>query len=358
MMAIYAYVYMMANFGFETHGVRSLSLEFSNTTINSIIVLRSIYLFFILTIIAALSILLNPLRRELLMIQAASLVFLPLNVQYIFRSRYLSKYDGFYRLIQAFIFFLLVYSFVNAQNIILVPLLWFIIVGAVSVPFYLIGKKKFLFSFSVPDSHAISKTFFESFPIGLAGLIILLYLSFDTVLLGIMADSRAVGIYTAAFKYYIVGYSLLEFLFIAFLPMLIGKQGKERLAVFKKYQSVLAGIAALIAVIGIFLSQFLITEIYGNTFFDSIGPLRILLVSLSVSCFTFTYVYVFQAMGKNTIFIILLLLRLGVFLLLCFVLIPSGGVMGAAYATLLSEVITVIVSYVCFKKSYSELFGT
>ena len=351
-MAIYAYAYMMANFGFETHGTRTIAQKVSNDFLSGIFVLRFGYVSISLAVIILLNIFILPKFNSLLMLQSVSLLLLPFNTQYIFRGLNKAKYDGLSRTIQAGLFFLLVYSFVEAGRMMLLPIVWFISSAAALASFYILMTKMLSYTFAVPSAASIKTILRGSLPVGIASALILLYLNFNTILLGVYVDNKSVGIFSAAFKIYYLGYSLLALYYMAFLPSL-SKQDGTRFHIMKRnYIRLLYFMAVVLVLTGIFLSEFIILLLFGHHYETSIPVMKILFFSLAASCLTFAYMNPLQAIGRDALFIKLLLLRTVIFAALCFLLIPRYGFMGAAYATLAAECITIPVSIYLFNTAF------
>ena len=354
MMALYAYVSMMANFGFETHGTRTIAQHVSNDFISGILVLRLIYISIVLVLIAFLNIFILPKFNSLLMLQSASLLLLPFNAQYIFRGLNKAKYDGLSRTVQAGLFFLLVYSFLAIDKIMLLPVLWFITSATTLISFFILMTKIVSYTFSVPSFSSIKTILHDSLPVGIASALILLYLNFDTILLGFYVDHGSLGLYSAAFKIYYFGYSFLALYYIAFLPSLSRKSDDRYRIIQKNYIRILFLFAAVFVLIGIFLSEHIILLLFGEHYLAAIPVMKILFFSLGAACINFAYMNPLQAIGKDALFIKILAFRTILFVLFCFILIPTYGIMGAAYSTLIAEIVSIPVSIYMFKNASIE----
>jgi len=343
-MAIYTYVYMMANFGFETHGIRTIAQQVSNNFISGILVLRLVYVSISLAVIILLNTFILPKFNSLLMLQSASLLLLPFNVQYIFRGLNKAKYDGLSRTIQAGLFFLLVYSILETDKILLLPVLWFIASAATLLSFYILMTKMVSYTFTVPSFSSIKTILRDSFPVGIASALILLYLNFDTILLGFYVDNASLGFYSAAFKIYYFGYSFLTLYYIAFLPSLSKKDDDRYDMIRNSYIRLLFLLASVLVLIGIFLSEYVILFLFGEHYHEANPVMMILFFSLAAACINFAFMNPLQAIGKDALFNRILAFRTVFFVLFCFIMIPTYGIMGAAYSTFIAEIVTIPVS--------------
>ncbi len=348
-MAVYAYAYMMANFGFETHGTRTIAQRPSHDFISGILVLRFIYATIVFAFVIFLNTFILPKFNFLLILQSASLLLLPFNTQYIFRGLNKAKYDGLSRMAQAGLFFLMVYVFVEADKILLLPVVWFVVSAITLVSFYLLMRKIVSYTFSLPALSFIKTILIDSLPVGIASALILLYLNFDTILLGFYVDNQSVGLYSVAFKIYYFGYSFLALYYIAFLPSLSRKNDDRYRKTQRNYILPLFLLAAALVLIGIFLSEYIIVLLYGEHYLASISVMKILFFSLAAACVNFAFMNPLQAMGKDAFFIKILMFRTILFVIFCLILISKYGIMGAAYSTLVAEVVTIPGSIILFK---------
>ncbi len=347
-MAVFAYLFLLGNFGFETYGVRTIANRSLKEVMNGILILRSAYVLILLTAVAAANFLFFHKANYLLVLQSASLTILPFNTQYIFRGLNKSRYDGFFRVSQAGLFFILVYWYVNSQRLLMIPVLWFIAAGCSSLIFWGIMTRTTPYKFSFPSFTIIKTVARDSLPIGIAGAIILFYMNFDTVLLGLYTNSQSVGIYSAAFRIYFFGYALVGLFYIAFLPSLSNENDRHSSVVHHHYVMSLLAASFVVAVLGVLISQPIIEMMFGHLYSEAIPVLKILFLSLAAGCINAAYLNPLQAVGNDTLFIKLLLLRTGVFIVLCFTLIPIYGIAGAAFSTLIVEVVTVPFSVYCY----------
>jgi len=342
-MAVFSYLYMLSNFGIETYGTKAVAQGPSNALISSLLMLRSIYAAVILVSLVLLFLFI-PEFNVLLLMQSLSLMLLPLNMQYVFRGLHRSRYDGASRGVQAFLFMFLVFSFVQPEENSVLPVLW-IISSAVSTLMFLRTMVRMTgFAFGLPSVSELRALFLETLPVGIASVLTLIYLNLDTVLLGIYTDHTTVGFYSAAFKIYFLGYSLLSLYYMAYLPSLSRKNDAGYRRSLKSYLMLLCAASMVIAVIAITLPEWIVEVLYADRYMESSEVLRILFFALYLSCLNFAFMNPLQAEGNNSIFIMLLGIRTAIFLLLCLILIPYWGMYGAAYATLAAESVTVLVS--------------
>lgn len=355
-MAVYSYLYLFANFGFDTFGIRKIAATNQTDVINGVFVLRGVYVFLLILIVLLINFFALGEPNYLLLLQTASLLILPFNVQYVFRALGKGKYDGTYRTVQAGLFFFLVYLVILSDHILLIPLLWFISSASVSIGAVVVLTKMIPYNFSFPSRDTLGMIFRESVPIGIAGALILFYLNFDMLILGVYVDAHALGLYSAAFKIYYMGYTVLGLFYVAYLPSLSKTDSADFSIVRSSYKKVLFQLTVVIAIIGTLSAGIVVQILFGETYVEAVPVLKILMLSLAAACINFAFMNPLQAMGKDALFIKLLSSRTIIFMILCFILIPTYGIKGAAYATLIAEGVTIVTSLVVHSGKVKMLF--
>lgn len=350
--AIFGYVSMLANFGFETYGTMEVAKVKSIETINAVIVLRGIYAVVLLLIVLALHLYIDVPRTSLLLLQSASILLLPFSFQFAFRAIDQMQWVAWQRFIQSGLFLALIYLVIDHYALLKIPVLWFVSSGVSLIPLIVVMRRKFNHTFFIPQLNIIKAVFTGSASIGISSALILIYLNFDTILLGLFVDSYSVGIYSSAYKIYYTGYSMLGLYYMAFLPTL-SRVSPQSLRPITMYTRLLMTIGLVTAVIGYIGVEPLIRLLFGAEFLAAVTSLRILIAALGVACMNFAFMNPLQAIGKQKVFNVILLIRTLLFLIVCMLLIPPYGMEGAAVSTLLAEILTVFLSYLEFSKAFN-----
>lgn len=196
-----------------------------------------------------------------------------------------------------------------------------------------------------------------SAPFILSALLITVYTQMDTIMLGSLAPGDtdiAVGVYNAAAKvcnmWVFVPCAIID----SARPMIMSQKGKDEAAYEKRYCRLYAAVIwlGIVAATGIsLLAPWIIRIVAGEAFAASVPVLVVLIWARLFSVMGTTrgiwmvcerlsrYVVLFAGMGAVVNFVLNILL------------IPRMGVMGAAVATLITELIVSIVLPVCFPKT-------
>lgn len=179
----------------------------------------------------------------------------------------------------------------------------------------------------------------EAWPLCAASVAVMIYLRIDVVMLQRLAGSEAAGIYAAAVKISEIWYFLPIALGSSVLPALLRARASGPAAYFDRMQRYLDGSAALAYGLSVpiaLLAPWLVRLAYGVRF-AAAGP--VLALHIWAAVFVFVGVARGQYLvneGLNRFALLASILGAVVNVGLNFVLIPSAGPMGAAWATVIS----------------------
>ncbi len=186
----------------------------------------------------------------------------------------------------------------------------------------------------------------ESWPLIISGLAIIVYLKIDQIMLKQMLGEKEVGFYAAAVQLCEAWYFLPTVITGSLFPAILNaKKVSQELYInrFQKLIDLLAFSSIAIAIPVFFFSDFIIRLLYGNEFAASASVLAIYIwagVPTFLSSATGQYL-VAENLTKLTIVKNIPGVILNV--LLNLILIPKYGIIGSAFATLISYSSTVVV---------------
>ncbi|MEW6102604.1 MAG: flippase [bacterium] len=173
----------------------------------------------------------------------------------------------------------------------------------------------------------------EGFFLGLITLLWLIYFKIDSIMLGIMKGDFEVGIYN-------VSYRIMDgILFIPGTIMLVffPKLSKDFKGVFWKLFFVLGGIGLIVSFILYLFAPILIKLIYGAKFLPSIPVLQILSLAIFFIFLGHLATQSLVALDRSNLYLLVAFIGTALNIFLNFLLIPSLGAIGAAYATVITE---------------------
>ncbi len=209
------------------------------------------------------------------------------------------------------------------------------------------------------DKSRLKMLMADSWPLILAGVVTGIYMRIDQVMIGQMIGNAAVGQYSVAIRIAEVFYFLPVVISKSSFPAIINAKGissdlyKRRV---QKLCSWLAIISYAIALPMTFLSDFVVRVIFGRQYMEA-GPV--------LAIYIWALVFVFLGVAKSTwitseglMKYIFISTGMGAVLniLLNIAFIRSWGMLGAAYATLISQSIASVLSNALFRKTRPIFF--
>lgn len=176
------------------------------------------------------------------------------------------------------------------------------------------------------------------------------YTNSDTTMLGIFAGNRATGLYSVSTKIYTLVKQLLAAIIIVSVPRLSAYLGERRIDLFKKNANQILNTLIVIvvpAMIGIFsLSKNIILIISGKEYIDATLSLQISAVALFFSIFGWFYTacILIPNREENKVLEATIIAALSnIFLNL--ILIPIFQQNGAAFTTVVAELLSMIICW-------------
>jgi PST family polysaccharide transporter len=194
----------------------------------------------------------------------------------------------------------------------------------------------------------------ESWPLILSGIVVMIYMRIDQIMLGQILGDKEVGIYTAATRLSEVWYFIPTTIVSSMAPIITKLKTNNNVAYngqVQKLFNILSLIAFPIAIIMTFLSPSLVSMLYGNGYLKS-GDI--------LSIHIWTSIFVFLGVGRNPWLLNEGLTRFSfstngmgaiVNILLNLIFIPRFGGIGAAVATLVSQIIASYLMNLFYRKT-------
>ncbi len=197
--------------------------------------------------------------------------------------------------------------------------------------------------------------FLEALPLGLTLLFNLVYGHVDSVILTLTRPTAEVGIYGLAYKLFELVLVFPTFFINALYPVLLKARSQEAkfLAIIRKSLLFLI-VASGIAVIAVRMASPLVTAIQPD-FQDSILPLRILSLSFPFFFASALTMWTLITLGKQKSLVWIYGLSMIMNVLFNSMLVPQYGYLAAAWITVASEGIVLIVSGIVLRKALQEL---
>ncbi|WP_318480480.1 flippase [Photobacterium leiognathi] len=193
----------------------------------------------------------------------------------------------------------------------------------------------------------------ESWPFILSGISVLIYMRIDQVMIEAMMGSHSLGIYAAVIPFSSTMSFLPSIIFTSILPMVT----KYKTDSIDKYEIALKSIFRLFAVVGwlislclFFSSDFLVSHLLGNSYYEGINVIKI---------YAFTNIFICMGVAqgvwilnenKSKISLYRTLMGAGVCIVGNYIFIPLYGLIGAAYVALFAQILSAVLSNILFSK--------
>lgn len=276
-------------------------------------------------------------------------------IDFFFQSQLKAKWITIARMMSFVVFGLVKVAFVQLEY----PLLYFIVahIGelVLSAIFLIIFFQKHfapIFHWKVARQSALGM-FKESMPIFFAEIAIIMYMRLDQIMIGELVGNETLGVFSAAVRLSELWYLIPGVICSTAFPAIINSYQNHieyRIRLQKLYD-LLIWLALSIALVVSFAAPFLVRLIYGEQFIEAS---QILIIHI------WTSVFVFVGIASNQQLILENLSRISFYrtvvgvivnVALNFVLIPRWGAKGAAFATLIAQAFSSVISSYAFPSS-------
>lgn len=176
---------------------------------------------------------------------------------------------------------------------------------------------------------------------GIAGIFWTIYTRIDTFMLSILGSMDDVGLYSAGWAIVNQGFLLLSMSLGTALFPLSAKNIRNRVYTKRLFNQILIATALTVAVsVAVFsFAPFIISILYGAKYVVSVEVLRVLIWVFPLSIFSIWGIQVISASGNQHFYALIGFSMLISSIILNYSLIPLLGIVGAAYAALLTQTI-------------------
>ncbi|ADZ09114.1 polysaccharide biosynthesis protein [Methanobacterium lacus] len=205
------------------------------------------------------------------------------------------------------------------------------------------------------DLNFCKKMIIESLPFGLNAIFANFFFRFDTILLSIIKDNYAVGIYAAAYNPLLALGNILTNMFATTIYPVMSRyyvhseDSLKRMAIMSSKYMIIIGLPITIGCL--VLSKQLIELFYGIKYFDSILAFQILTFFIPIRLISNITGTLLTSINKQKIRTFCVFLSVIFNIISNLILIPYFSFLGASIATVLSELF-LYVSFLYFTNKY------
>lgn len=361
--AFVSYFVLVVNFGFSTYGTREIAKDQAQLSkyVNNILTIR-----ILLAVILSAALVLfvtfsenNLLTKYVILISGINIFTFSIALSWVFQAVEKMQYIAFRQIVTGLLSLIGVIALVHSSDDVIIAAavlsisalmgnMWFI-------PIYQKMFAKLKFEFSLPFWKVL---FRESLPLAFASIMIGIYYNLDMVMLGYMKPKSDVGIYNAAYKIFMLGIVPFNLIFTSFFPTLsrVGlTDSQEFRNTIRNYAKSILGLGIVIGIILLLFSERIILLVFGKSYLAASVPLMILSVNIMVISVNVFLGNPMTAWGKQKEYSLAIAVGAAANVILNFILIPKYSYVGAAFATLASEVAVFIGLFYLFKKFTANL---
>jgi len=200
----------------------------------------------------------------------------------------------------------------------------------------------------------------EAWPLGVIAVCVIIRLKVDTVLLSVMKDDSAVGLYNAAYRIIDISTVIPGMFMAAVFPVMSRYHQNSASAfnfVYEKSFKYLLALALPMALVVTLLARPIISLVFGSQFIGSIGALQILIWAGATMYVSMLVGTAFVTANKQMLSMKLVIVSLILNIVLNLILIPKYSYIGAAATAVASEVFGLFLG-IFFLGKYGYKFTT
>ena len=304
-----------------------------------------------------------PNLRPLLILFGLTLIATAFNLKWVFIGKEMMSRVAFGIMISQLVILLSSISLVHTpEQVLWVPVIW--LVSDITIILYFWWHFATSFAglhlrFTIRGTARVLK---PAFTIGAAQAMGLMSYNFDTLLIGFLLGATSVGWYKAAYKPITAALAIPLTYFVGLFPALARTYGENRQefeAIIQRSLRVTAIFALPLGVGGTFFAAPIISILFGPEYANSIPAMQLLSWSATLIILRDTFRQGLIASGNQGLDLTSAGAAVFFNVILNIILIPRFGILGAATATIISEVVWLICFHIFFlakSNSFVALF--
>ena len=223
---------------------------------------------------------------------------------------------------------------------------------------YYISRKNNIFS--TLNLSSLWQAWRAAYPFAISGVLWILYYQVDILTLKWLAQSTETGFYSAAYRTIEIFSALPRVIFYVtftrFAKYYSTQPENLPREIYRAAKLLLMAVLPVVIAAG-FLADILVEILYGESFEPAVYALAILIPSLGIKLFGNLAQQFLESTGREKLLPPLLLTTVIVNIVANIILIPYMGALGAAIATLLSEVILAVVGLIIIARLGYQRIG-
>ncbi|MGV8162092.1 MAG: oligosaccharide flippase family protein [Candidatus Nanoarchaeia archaeon] len=223
----------------------------------------------------------------------------------------------------------------------------------------------FFFNYESLRPYRFDKKYFKkiwaySWPhlIGFPGLYLINYI--DIYVIKKYMTLHDVGVYSIAYSGFNTIAGVIMLIFVVFFPLIVEYKTKKQYKKIKNYMKnipLYTGIWTVLVIIGLFFSEFIITTIFSTKYIEAIPSFNILLIASIIYFISICLLPIVNAFDLILYAQIFNLIKAATNIIADFILVPKIGIIGAAYGTLISYTVGLLLTILLIKINWKKITG-
>jgi len=350
---------IFSNFGISEITTRELSKdkgEIKNyPAILLLKILLSLIVFVIIIIVSFLVIYDINIRKIIWILGIYILAHNFLMIVYSFyRAQRKMQFEALIKIVESFLIFIFGFFILFKYPLVINFSLVLLIVSLIMAVFFIIFFSLIIRSVWRSWNFKFWQDFLKiSWPLGLAYAFSMVYISIDSVMMGLWGQIIEVGWYSAAYKIagaLIIPSTLISASFFPVLTKLFNESKEEFQRVFKFYLKLSVVLSLIILFFGLIFSSYIVNIVYGLDFIPAVLALQILIVMVSLSYVYVPFFTVLIVSNNQRKILVLSFVGAIINIILNIILIPLYSLYGASLATLITYLVILILAIIFYRK--------
>ena len=221
----------------------------------------------------------------------------------------------------------------------------------------LVSKKFFIPQYQVQTSFWIH-ILKESFPMAIIAAISMIYYNIDMVMLKHFQGEEVVGCYGVSYHLFYAIATFAGAFLAAIFPVMSRyfKTSQEKLGkVYEKSFKIIFGLGLPVAIGSMLLARQIILLLYSSLYQESINVFKVFSFVIIFSILNQLAAYFLISINQQKQVARILVTTTGINIILNYILIPKYSYMGATWATVISEILFFVISYISIPSEYRRI---
>lgn len=359
--AFVSYFILFIDLGLDTISIKKIANDQAviGNYVNNVLsfrVLISVIIYLLLALIILL-IDLETIQKSAILLLGLNLFVQSITLDFVFQATEKIKYLSIKVISKNLLSLILVLIFIRNISDVLLVIVIFVLTNLIVSVWMLIKYSNLFENFNWGiDSRFIKKLVAESFPLAISAFMISIYYNLDMVMLGVIKTEAEVGIYNAVYRIFMIGILPIGVIVKILLPSLARiSQKNELINSLVKYGTMLFLNSVIVSVVFYFFSEEILNIIFGEQYIAGTTALMIISFNIAVIGVNVFFGNPLTVWGKQRQYAVAITFGAIVNVLLNIMLIPKYSYNGAAFATLLSEVVVFVGVFYLFNKNLRSI---